>query len=248
MVAAHASEPDQPLGDSTLQSQTLESLTSAINYHAWLTDLARPHLGEHPIELGSGLGDYAATWLEQGVPAITVTEADRTRLRVLQERFVDRPEVHVRAIDVFRPETAAHSAFVAFNVLEHIPDDVGALRAAHTLLRPGGAVIMFVPAFQVAMSAFDRQVGHVRRYTRTSLGRTMRAAGLDVQELRYVDMPGLFAWIVGMRLFRMTPGDSALLRLWDRTVIPLTRRLEARVVAPFGKSVFAVARVPGGAG
>jgi SAM-dependent methyltransferase len=247
MVAAHVPEPDQPLGDSVLQSQTLESLTSAVNYHAWLTDLARPYLGEHPIELGSGLGDYAATWLGQGIPSITVTEADPSRLHVLRQRFAGRPEVQVRAIDVFRPEPATHSAFVAFNVLEHIPDDVGALRAAHTLLRPGGAVIMFVPAFDMAMSRFDREVGHVRRYTRAGLGETMRAAGLEVQELRYVDIPGLFAWIVGMRMLRMTPGDSSLLRLWDRTVIPLTRRLEARVRAPFGKSVFAVARVPGGA-
>jgi hypothetical protein len=43
------------LGDSRLQSETLESLTSAIHYHAWLTSLASPYLGDDPIELGSGL-------------------------------------------------------------------------------------------------------------------------------------------------------------------------------------------------
>ena len=61
-------------GDSELQSCTLESLTSAVNYHAWLTDLVRPYLGEHPIEIGSGLGDYAQTWLDTGTPEITVTD------------------------------------------------------------------------------------------------------------------------------------------------------------------------------
>src|SRR5215218_1906751 len=101
--APHASEPPRPLGDSALQSQTLESVASAVNYHAWLTDLARPHLGDHPLELGSGLGDYARTWLHGGLAEITVTEADPDRLAVLRDRFAGDHRVHVGAIDVLRP-------------------------------------------------------------------------------------------------------------------------------------------------
>jgi SAM-dependent methyltransferase len=237
--------PAPPLGDPALQTQTLESLTTAVNYHRWLTDLARPHLGDHPIELGSGLGDYAEAWLARGVPEITVTEIDEGRLAILRQRFQGRPEVHVRCIDVFAPTPARHSAFVAFNVFEHIPDDVAALRAAHLLVRPGGAVVIFVPAFELAMSRFDRKVGHVRRYTRRSLGQSMSAAGLVVDDIRYVDLPGLAAWIVGMRLLRMTPEDSPLMRLWDRVVVPVARLIESHVRAPFGKSLIAVAHVPG---
>jgi SAM-dependent methyltransferase len=242
--APHASEPPRPLGDSGLQSQTLESVASAENYHAWLTDLARPHLGDHPLELGSGLGDYAQRWLDDGLPEITVTEADPERLAVLRSRFAGDPRVHVHPIDVLRPVPAGHSAYVAFNVLEHIPDDVQALKAAHVLLRPGGKVIMFVPAFELAMSRFDREVGHVRRYTRRSLRGAMTAARLVVDDVRYVDVPGLLAWFVGMRLLRMTPGGGPLLAVWDRLVVPVARWLESRVRAPFGKSVFAVAHVP----
>jgi hypothetical protein len=232
------------LGDSALQSQTLESVASAVHYHDWLTSLALSHLGDHPIELGSGLGDYASTWLDHGVPEITVTEVDPSRLALLKDRFAGDPRVHARSIDVFHVEPAQHSAFVAFNVLEHIPDHVGALRAGHTLVRPGGAVIMFVPAFEFAMSPFDEKVGHVRRYTKRQLRSAMTEAGLEVQEVKYVNMPGLLAWFVGMRLLKMTPGEGPLLRLWDRVVVPIARRLESRVSAPFGQSVFAVARVP----
>jgi SAM-dependent methyltransferase len=242
--AAQDHEAPQALGDSVLQSQTLESVASAVNYHKWLTDLALPHLGEHPIELGSGLGDYANTWLDGGAPEITVTEVDPSRLGVLRERFAGDSRVHVQLIDVFHPAEADHSAFVAFNVLEHIPDHVQALRAAHQLLRPGGKVVMFVPAFQFAMSQFDEEVGHVRRYTKRQLREAMLSAGLVVDEVRYVNIPGLLAWFVGMRLLKMTPGEGRLLTIWDRIVVPLTRRLEARVGAPFGQSVFAVAHVP----
>jgi hypothetical protein len=220
-------EAPQALGDSVLQSQTLESVASAVNYHKWLTDLALPHLGEHPIELGSGLGDYAATWLEGYVPEITVTEVDPSRLGILRERFSGDSRVHVRMIDVLHPAEAHHSAFVAFNVLEHIPE-----------------VVMFVPAFQFAMSRFDEEVGHVRRYTKKQLREALVAAGLVVDEIRYVNIPGLLAWFVGMRLLKMTPGEGRLLTVWDRLVVPLARRLETRVGAPFGQSVFAVAHVP----
>jgi SAM-dependent methyltransferase len=236
----------RPLGNSALQSQTLETVATAENYHAWLCSLALPYLGDHPIELGSGLGAYADAWLAAGVPEITVTEIDPARSDLLIDRFRDRANVHFEAFDILDPPASrAHSAYVAFNVLEHIPDDVQALRAAHSLVRPGGAVVMLVPAFQFAMSRFDREVGHVRRYTKATLAAAMTAAGLEVEAVHYVNLPGLPAWFFGMRVFRMTPGDGPLLTLWDRQVIPRARKLEARRTPPFGQSVFAVARVPG---
>jgi ubiquinone/menaquinone biosynthesis C-methylase UbiE len=238
------SELPAAMGDSVLQSQTLESVASAVQYHDWVTSLALPYLGESPIELGSGLGDYAQTWVDHGVDHITTTEVDRSRLDYLRRRFADEPHVTVTGMDVLSPPDADHSALVAFNVLEHIPDHIGVLRSAHRLLKPGGAVVMFVPAFEFAMSRFDRQVGHVRRYTVGSMRTAMSEAGLAVEKVHYVNMPGLLAWFVGMRLLRMTPGEGKLLSVWDEQVVPRARRWESGHRAPFGQSVFAVARVP----
>ena len=232
-------------GDSALQTVSLESLSEAKRYHRWLTDLAFPHLGEHPIEIGSGLGGYARTWLDSGVPAITVTERDPSRLAVLTDTFSGDARVDVQDLDVFDPPQAGYSAMVAMNVLEHIEDQVGALRAAHQLLRPGGAVVMFVPAFEFAMSQFDRAIGHYRRYTTASLAAAYRDAGLAVETIHYVNAPGLLAWFTGMRLMRMTPKYGPTVKLWDAGVVPVARALETRVRPPFGQSVFAVGRVPG---
>lgn len=232
-------------GDSALQSCTLESLTSAVNYHEWLTDLVRPHLGDDPLEIGSGLGDYAQTWLDTGLPRITVSDRDPSRFAHLESRFETDDRVTVRDIDVFDAPRSSFSSLVAMNVLEHIDDDVAALRSAHTLLGPGGKVVMFVPAFPFAMSRFDRAVGHYRRYTVDSLDRAYRAAGLAPESVQYVNAPGLLAWFVGMRLMRMTPTDGPTVRLWDRAVVPVARRVERRVRAPFGQSVLAVGHVDG---
>lgn len=249
MTDQAAPESGGVLGDSKAQSRSLESVASAVHYHDWLTSLARPWLGDHPLELGSGLGDYAGRWLSSGVPRITLIERDQDRLAVLRRSFAGDPRVSVLDLDVLDPDAgtddAPYSSYVAFNVLEHIPDDVQALRAAHRLVRPGGRVIMLVPAFEFAMSEFDRTVGHVRRYTKRSLARVYRDAGLDIERLHYVNAPGLLAWFVGMRLLRMTPGEGALLRTWDAAVVPCARAVERRLRPPFGQSVFAVGVVPG---
>ncbi|MGY1620436.1 hypothetical protein ACI797_27160 [Geodermatophilus sp. SYSU D00691] len=81
-------------------------------------------------------------------------------------------------------------------------------------------------------------------YRRRDLTGAMTAAGLEVLESRYVNMPGLPAWFVAMRLLRMVPGEHGGLSQWDRLVIPAARWVESQVRAPFGQSVFAVARVP----
>ncbi|MBI1376242.1 MAG: methyltransferase domain-containing protein [Frankiales bacterium] len=235
----------QVLGDTELQTVALEDNANAVNYHAWLCDLALPYLGDDPLELGSGLGGYVQTWLDAGVPRVTATEADPARLQHLRDRFDGDSRVTVREIDLEDPPEGSWSSFVSFNVMEHIPDDVAALRAAARMVRPGGAVLSYVPAFPFAMSRFDREIGHVRRYTVASARAAYLKAGLDVEVARYVNAPGLLAWFVGMRLLRMTPKDGPVLSVWDGQVIPRVRRLETRRPAPFGQSVLVVGRVPG---
>jgi hypothetical protein len=238
-------------GDSPLQSAVLEDLSEAVRYRRWLAALARPYLGEHPIEVGSGTGDYALEWVGH-VDRFTATEADESRLRALGDRFAGHPAITTRRLLLGEATpmptpgttpTGQHSAAVAFNVLEHIPDHVGALRAMGDLVRPGGAVVLIVPAFPSAMSRFDRAIGHERRYTRASLGAALRDAGLTVQRLRYVNPVGLLAWYVMVKGLNRTPSNGPALRTYDRVVVPVARALD-RVPVPFGQSVFAVARRP----
>jgi len=236
---------NEVLGDTSLQSVALEDNSAARNYHAWLCDLALPFLGDHPLELGSGLGGYIDYWLEHGVPRITATEADAERLAGLHERFANDPRVEVAEIDLTDPPSGSWSSFVSFNVLEHIPDDTAALRVARQLVRPGGAVVSFVPAFQFALGRFDRSIGHLRRYTVTSAREAYENAGLEVERVHYVNMPGLIAWYVGMKVMGMTPRDGVTMRVWDSAVVPVARRFERSWRPPFGQSVFIVGRVPG---
>ncbi len=234
----------QVLGDTGLQSEVLESNANARRYHEWLCSMAQPYLGDDPLEIGSGMGDYAQTWLAGGLRRITLTEADPSRWAVLQEKFSDDSRVRFATVDLDGTDPGDHSAVVSFNVMEHIPDDVSAFSAAFHLLRPGGYFVTLAPAFPALMSEFDRAIGHVRRYTRENIAAKYRGAGFEVVDCRYVNAPGMFAWFAGMRVLKMTPGDGPILRLWDAAVVPVARGVESHVRMPFGQSVLAVGRKP----
>jgi SAM-dependent methyltransferase len=223
------------------QLHVLEVLASATRYNDWIASLALPHLGEHPIEIGSGLGDQADRWLRAGVPRVTVSDLELRARDALESRFADDDRIDVRQIDIEVREGGSYSAVVAVNVLEHIRDDIAALRNVRELLRPHGRVVIFVPAIPFAMSRFDGQIGHFRRYTKPMLFDRLAEADLEPIDVRYVNAPGLLAWLVMMKALRGQPSDGRLLQAWDRLVVPLTRALESRFSVPFGQSVLAVA-------
>ncbi|NHC46345.1 class I SAM-dependent methyltransferase [Motilibacter sp. K478] len=222
----------------------LEDLSSAHNYRAWLAGLAQPYLGDDALEIGSGNGDYAEEWIRSGLPRITVSEADPSRLAMLSERFAGNQRVTVRELQAPVVDTAMHTAVVALNVLEHIEDDTAALRSFAGLVRPGGNLVFIVPAFNFAMSRFDVSIGHYRRYTIRMMNDALTAAGLEPVQVRYVNPVGLVAWLVMMKALRGRPKAGLPLRVYDGAMVPLLRKAEQRFRPPFGQSVFAVARRP----
>ena len=235
-------DPPELRGDADLQHVVLEDLDAAVNYRRWICRMALPFLGATPVEVGSGTGSHAHEWAEAGLQ-VTATEADHTSLARMQQRFADDPRVRVRHLAAPIRERADHSAAVAVNVLEHIEDDVAALRSFAGLVAPGGHVVILVPAFPIAFSDFDVRIGHVRRYRVGTLDAAFRRAGLVPTHMRYVNAPGLLAWLVLVRLLRGRPKEGLPLRVFER-LVPWLARFEDRWHPPFGQSVFGVARVP----
>jgi 16S rRNA A1518/A1519 N6-dimethyltransferase RsmA/KsgA/DIM1 with predicted DNA glycosylase/AP lyase activity len=102
--------PVAGIGEHAYEHRVLESLASAQNYVASLASLSRPYLGDDPIEIGAGAGDYAAAWLAEGLGRITLTEADPYLLGELLSRFERDDRVAVRELDVTTSPEAEHSA------------------------------------------------------------------------------------------------------------------------------------------
>lgn len=230
---------DDAVIDATLAS-TLDTLDDAVNYMRWIVDLARPHLDGPILEIGAGHGTFTGALAEIG--PVHAVEPGRHAGTVLAARFAgdDRVRVTAGVIDDVEREPAYGSA-VMINVLEHIEDDVGALRELRARLRPGGRIAIWVPAFELLFSDFDRKLGHHRRYRKAGLRSVVEAAGFRVTDIRYVNAPGFFSWLLITRLLRREPTSGPLVTIFDRFVVPVIRRLEAIVAPPFGQSILLVA-------
>ncbi|MFC6019278.1 class I SAM-dependent methyltransferase [Plantactinospora solaniradicis] len=230
-------------GDQRVQEEVLEGLATAVNHRRWFVELALPYLGDNPIEIGSGLGDYAIEWAPF-LERFTATEADPDRLIALKERLSDEPAIEVRQMLLPTNEQGDYSAAVSYNVLEHIEDHVGALRSMRGLVRPGGAIVLIVPAFEFAMGPADIATGHVRRYTKKTMRAALDEAGLQVETLHYANALGLIGYYMATNVFRLMPKEGPMVKVYDTLVLPVTKAAERVVRPPFGQSVFAVARVP----
>ncbi len=99
----------------------------------------------------------------------------------------------------FRP--ASYDIVAAFDVLEHISDDVDALREWSRVLKPGGRILLSVPAYQWLWSMHDVSLHHKRRYTRSRLQKTAQTAGLELVRGSYAIVAPL-PFIVLFRLLR----------------------------------------------
>jgi hypothetical protein len=92
-------------------------------------------------------------------------------------------------------------------VIEHLDDDVAAVRAAARAARPGGLVMITVPAYAWLWSGHDVALGHRRRYTARQLRAVLTAAGLHVHHVGYFNTV-LFPAIAGVRLAKRLVGGG----------------------------------------
>jgi 2-polyprenyl-3-methyl-5-hydroxy-6-metoxy-1,4-benzoquinol methylase len=226
-------------------SQVLDDLDVATgNYADWIVDLLEPYLGSSVLEVGAGHGTMTARLLAPGRTIVASDMSERC-VDVLTERFAGLDSVRVALGDI--PTVARDEQFdsaILVNVLEHIDDDLGVLRQLAECVRPGGHVAVFSPALSGLYSEFDSKVGHVRRYRVSTLATVMSRAGFDVPVARYVNFPGAFAWWLVARQLGRTPTDRAAAGLYDRVVVPITRRVEERITPPIGQSVLCIGRRP----
>lgn len=213
-------------------------------YRRYQLDLISPHCGNTVLEVGAGLGEFAAGFTD--LDRLVVTDADPGAVELLAERFADRPEVEARQLalgDELSLDKPVDSV-VAINVLEHIEDDAGALRSLAELVVPGGTIVLWVPGYQQLYGEFDRRVGHVRRYTPATVSDAVLRAGLQVELAKPVNLLGGIAWWAAVRRGGSTAPNPKLVAIYDRFVVPATRAVESRIRVPFGQTVLCVARVP----
>jgi glycosyltransferase involved in cell wall biosynthesis/precorrin-6B methylase 2 len=156
-------------------------------------DLVRRLLARLPrdlpvLEVGYGAGAMLEELAAQGFGPVVGIDFSASAARLARRRLARfpaaaRPRLLRGTLDTLDPTKARFGAILAFEVLEHVEDDRGLLAQAFRLLRPGGRMLISVPAHQRRFSAWDEMVGHFRRYEREELRARFTEAGFQVEVL-----------------------------------------------------------------
>jgi 2-polyprenyl-3-methyl-5-hydroxy-6-metoxy-1,4-benzoquinol methylase len=230
----------------TLEDQ--RRMSHAKNYFAWQGRLVTREIGRRVIEVGCGVGNFTGLLLDR--EAVLALDKEPLCVEQLKKRYKSQQNLRALVCDVGelgaqRSELAGFGAdsCVCLNVLEHIGDDARALRVMAAMVAPGGVVVLLVPAFPALYGPIDRNLGHFRRYTRSSITRLAAETGLLVRKAHYVNCAGFLGWWANSHIVKREAQSEKQIEAFDR-LVPVLSWMEGIAHPPLGQSLFVVLQTP----
>jgi SAM-dependent methyltransferase len=220
-----------------------ERMQLASNYFNWQARMAKEQLGRRVLEIGCGMGNFTRHLLDRElVVGIDIEEPCVLRHR---ERFAGHANLEARVMDVLDPKFLELKGYglesiVILNVLEHVSDDVLALKHMNGVLPLGGTIVLIVPAFESLYGPIDANLGHYRRYSKSSFRALAKDQGFRIRVLRYINSVGFVGWWLNAKVLKKTQQSEDQIKFFDSKIVPIMSRIEAAIEPPFGQSLFAV--------
>ena len=188
------------------------------------------------LDAGCGSGRNMVDFARLGV----VTGVDISDASVERARLRDVGEVVQCSITALPFADEHFDLAVCLDVIEHIEDEQGALRELYRVVRPGGSLLIAVPAYQWLWSEHDVINHHHRRYTRGTLSAAAAQVGWETVRTTYFNTLLLPIAIVWRRLARrshLEGPSSDLQRMPERLnlLLEFPLRFEARLIAGGGR-------------
>jgi SAM-dependent methyltransferase len=184
------------------------------------------------IDFGAGIGTFSKRLRTAGYN-VKCIEPDPVQRRRLKEQGFDTLESITGVAD-----NSVSSVF-SLNVFEHIQNHSAAVKEIHQKLKPGGALLIYVPAFACLWTRLDEKVCHHRRYTKKTLRRLVEQEGFVIEDARYADCLGFIAVLIFRVLNRSASAlNASSIALYDRWVFAPSRVLDRLFDRWFGKNVY----------
>jgi glycosyltransferase involved in cell wall biosynthesis len=205
----HYAASDRIYTEDESGGEILERLNRAPRFTRWMADVIRPYIGDRVLEVGAGTGNMSVHLMPRSV--YWATDVNSHYLDYLVTLRVTRPYMRVAYTNAEEEETfptgQSFDTVVCLNVVEHVRDDLGALRNVRSALSDAGRAIVLVPCGPGLYGTLDEALGHFRRYTREQLVSVAEQAGFRVERVVRFNRPGVPAWwLNGRVLHRKTFG------------------------------------------
>ncbi len=233
---------------------TLARLAKLEPYNRWLVGRFAHALGRRILEIGAGFGNLTRHLVEDDASGTTrdlviASDVDPVAVEYLKGAFRDNPAVRVASYrfpltssELEEIRALSIDTIVCCNVLEHIEDDRATLSDMLAILRPGGRLVLLVPALSWLYGSLDLHLRHFRRYEKEELEEKLAKAGFALEDIRFLNRVGILGWFVNGRILRRSVLPRAQLQAF-KLFFPLLRREEQNPPST-GMSLLAIARKP----
>ena len=212
--------------------EILLRLNRAPRFTKWMADVIKPYLGQRVLEIGAGIGNMTMHLIPRTV--YWATDVNPGYLDQLEDMRSTRPYLRVGYTDGMNgesfPPVQLFDTVVCLNVVEHLSDDVGALRNIYNALEPNGRAIILVPNDPKLFGTLDEVLGHCRRYTPEQLIAVGEQAGFRLEKLLRFNRAGAPAWWLNGKILRRTTFGMVQIRILN-LLTPIFKMVDS--VLPF---------------
>ena len=191
-------------------------------------------------DLGCGSGYFCGKLSELGFDVIGIEPDDAAFQLASKNQYFGNTSILHTSIDKIDVKSDA-DVVVMHDVLEHIDGEHAALLSVASLLRDSGLLIISVPASELLWGHHDRQLGHFRRYSKSSLRRALNPF-FDVHTIRYIGATGIVPILLFSKFLKSSyPVSSGSSIPFSQRIFGWMLHVEWFFHIPFGGGLFVVA-------
>ena len=218
----------------------------------WIERAALLSKGDHIVDCGAGTGELVRELRDryepQGISVIGIEYVEEARRLAKERKGTDLLEGSILNLPL---KDATSQVTIALDVLEHVEDDKLAFSELLRITKPGGIIIINVPAFMSLWSDWDVSLGHFRRYSKSSFQAVLAPHEREFQMLHF-EYENAFAFLPILTLRNLSRLFKIKSRFEDRIPSPGMNKLLLDIFVgqskaswfhpPFGSSLFCVLR------
>jgi SAM-dependent methyltransferase len=220
--------------------EELDLVKDVHNWRSYWGKNIEAYLGAEVLEVGAGLGSNTRHLIKNDNIKRWVCIEPDVKLSSQIEPSIDGKEVEVHTgLLKDYPIDNKFDSILYIDVIEHIEDAESELELAIQYLKPGGHLIILVPAYNFLFNEFDKAIGHFRRYNKKMLRESI-PDGMKNNALFYLDSMGFFASLVNKLFLHQDLPSIKQIEFWDRAIVPFSKVTDVFLFRSMGKSLIGV--------
>lgn len=197
------------------------------------------------LEVGSGRGTYSDIIISNHPEnSIILSDIDSEYVGGLGEKYSANKNIKCMKLDLEKEEDFRKlgkvDSIIMLNVLEHVKDDIKALRLLRSALNPGGSLVCLVPCHKFLYNALDEDMHHYRRYEKKELIEKASKAGFHISKMWYFNMFSILGWYINGNILKKGIVEKNAYGIFN-TLVPLLMFMEKHIFfRPTGLSLICI--------